>query len=155
VDAVYLGQQAVAGSEAERRVGELQAQRTAAIAANPQIAGLTKEIQMEKGRNVYMQTCYACHQPEGEGLPGVFPPLAKADYLMADKDRSIHIVLQGMSGAITVNGKDYNSAMPVFDLTDDQVANVLTYVRNSFGNSGDAVSVDEVKRVRAAIGGTN
>jgi nitrite reductase (NO-forming) len=153
VDAIYLGQQATAGSDAERRVAELQARRTAAIAENPQIAGLTKEIQMEKGRNVYMQTCYACHMPEGEGLPGVFPPLAKADYLMADKERSIHIVLQGMSGAITVNGKDYNSAMPVFDLTDDQVANVLTYVRNSWGNSGDAVTVDEVKRVRAALGG--
>jgi mono/diheme cytochrome c family protein len=68
---------------------------------------------------------------------------------MADKDRSIRMVLQGGSGAIRVNGKDYNGVMtPLNYLSNDDIANVLTYVRNSFGNSGDAVKADEVRRIR-------
>ena len=62
--------------------------RNEAITADPKIAGLSKEIFMEKGKRVYTQTCFACHR-HGEGMPGVFPPLAKSDYLMADKDRAI------------------------------------------------------------------
>lgn len=151
VDAVYLGSQADAGAGSEKRVADLQAQVKQAIAENPKIAGLTKEVQMEKGKRVYMQTCFACHQPTGLGLPGVFPPLAKADYLMEDKERSIRSVVKGLSGPITVNGKKYNGVMPPVALNDEQVANVLTYVRNSWGNSGDPVRVDEVRRVRAEL----
>lgn len=152
VDAVYLGRQAEAGSEAERRVAELEAQRAAAIEANANIASLTKEIQIERGKGVFMQTCFVCHQMEGQGIPGQIPPLAKADYLMADKERSIRIVLQGMTGEVEVNGKKYNGVMtPLNNLSDPEIANVLTYVRNSFGNSGDAVSAGEVRRVRSEL----
>lgn len=147
VDATYLGSAAEDGGG--RRIAALQARRTQAIEQNPEIADITKEIQMERGRQVYMQTCYACHQPSGEGLPGVFPPLAAADFLNADRDRAIRSVLQGLSGEIVVNGRTYNSAMPQFELTDDQVANVLTYVYNSWDNSGGVVSLDDVRRVRA------
>jgi nitrite reductase (NO-forming) len=149
VDAVYLGKQALTGPENGSRIEELQKQMKAAITANPQIAGLTKELQMEKGKRVFMQACLACHQGEGQGLPGVFPPLAKSDYLMADKARSISAITKGLSGAIKVNGTDYNGVMPPVALNDEQIANVLTYVRNSWGNEGDAVTVDEVKKVRA------
>ena len=106
---------------------------------------------MEKGKATYMQTCFVCHQASGEGLPAIFPPLAKADYLMDDKERSIRIVLKGLSGEITVNGKKYNGAMPQFDMSDEDVANVLTYVRNSWGNSGDVVTIEEVRKVRNEI----
>ena len=150
VDAVYLGQQASAGSDAEKRVAELQAQMKAALKSNPQIATLTKEIQVEKGKQVYMQTCFVCHQIDGQGVAGQIPPLVKSDYLMADKDRSIRGILQGQSGPMTVNGKPYNGIMiPLNYLNDEQVANVLTYVRNSFGNSGDPVTVEEVRRIRS------
>jgi nitrite reductase (NO-forming) len=98
-----------------------------------------------------MQTCFACHQATGLGLPGVFPPLAKADFLMADKERSIRAVIKGLSGPITVNGKNYNGIMPPVSLGEEQVANVLTFVRNSFGNTGDAVSVDEVRKVKGDL----
>ncbi|HEY7490688.1 MAG TPA: cytochrome c, partial [Candidatus Tectomicrobia bacterium] len=94
-------------------------------------------------------TCAVCHQTNGQGLPQVFPPLAGSDFLMADKARSIRIVLQGMSGPIMVNGTKYDSVMPpIVQLTDEQVANVLTYVRNSWGNIGEAVSPDEVRLER-------
>ena len=150
VDAVYLGRQAEAGSESEKKVASLQAQMKEAIKADPKIAGLTKDIQIAKGKGVFMQTCFVCHQMEGQGIPGQIPPLAKADYLMADKERSIRGVLFGQSGEMTVNGKPYNGTMiPLNYLNDEDVANVLTYVRNSWGNTGDAVSVAEVRRIRS------
>jgi nitrite reductase (NO-forming) len=150
VDAVYLGQQAEAGLEAERKVAELEAQRTAAIHGDPKIAGLTKAIQMERGKQVFMQTCFVCHQMDGRGLTAQIPPLAESDYLMADKERAIRIVLQGLTGDVTVNSKKYNGIMlPLNNLSDPEIANVLTYVRNSWGNSGDPVTPDEVRRVRS------
>jgi mono/diheme cytochrome c family protein len=82
----------------------------------------------------------------------VFPPLAKSDYLMANKQRSIEVVLQGLSGPVTVNGKQYNSVMPpMSQLRDDEVANILTYVRNAWGNQGDQVTAPEVTATRAKI----
>ena len=150
VDAVYLGRQAEAGSESEKKVALLQAQMKEAIKADPKIASLTKDIQIAKGKGVFMQTCFVCHQMEGQGIPGQIPPLAKADYLMANKERSIRGVLFGQSGEMTVNGKPYNGTMiPLNYLNDEDVANVLTYVRNSWGNTGDAVSVAEVRRIRS------
>jgi nitrite reductase (NO-forming) len=113
----------------------------------------TREERMVLGERVYGQICAACHQPSGVGIPKAFPPLARSDFLMADKSRSIRIVMKGLEGAITVNGEAFNSVMPAPQLEDDDIANVLTFVRNSFGNSGDAVTLDEVKRVRAEVGG--
>lgn len=151
VDAIYLGKQAPENIAAGKSVAELQAKVALAMKSDPKIAGLNKEIQMEKGKRVYMQTCFACHQPTGLGLPGVFPPLAKSDYLMADKARSITGVIKGNTGPIKVNGADYNGVMPPVMLTDEQIANVLTYVRNSFGNEGEAITLEEVAKVRAEI----
>ena len=118
--------------------------------ADPKIAGLTKDIQIAKGKGVYMQTCFVCHQPNGEGVPGQIPPLAKSDYLMADPIRAARGVVQGQSGEMTVNGKKYNGTMiPLNYLSDEDVANVVTYVLNSFGNAGGAVKPEEVRRIRS------
>ncbi|MGE3975938.1 MAG: copper-containing nitrite reductase [Bdellovibrionales bacterium] len=106
------------------------------------------EERMKAGAIVYKTNCAACHQENGQGIPNAFPPIAKSDYLMADKKRSIKIVKHGLEGAITVNEKTYNSTMPALGLSDDDIASVLTFVRNSFGNKGDAVTVDEVKSVK-------
>jgi nitrite reductase (NO-forming) len=150
VDAVYLGRQAAAGSAAEKEVAALQAQVRQAISADPKIANLTKEIQIARGKQVFMQTCFVCHQVNGEGIPNQIPPLAKSDFLMADSERSIRIVLQGLSGDLEVNGKKYNGTMvPLNNLADDEIANVLTYVRNSFGNSGDPIAPAAVRKVRS------
>ena len=152
VDAVYLGRQAAGGTDAEKEVASLRAQIKEAIQANPKISGLTKEIQMAKGKQVFMQTCFVCHQMNGEGIPNQIPPLAKSDFLMADKERAIRIVLQGQSGEIVVNGKKYNAIMtPLNNLSDEEIGNVLTYALNSFGNSGPSVSIDEVRRIRSEM----
>lgn len=150
VDAIYLGSAAEGGSEAEKKVAELKSQVAAEIHSNPKIAGLTKEIQVEKGKAVYMQTCFVCHQPTGQGVPGQIPPLAEADFLMKNKDDAIRAVVIGRTGETIVNGKTYKGTMiPLAYLTDDQIANVLTYVRNTWGNSGDAVSAADVAKIRA------
>jgi nitrite reductase (NO-forming) len=152
VDAVYLGSQAQAGSDAGKKVASLQAQMKEAIKSDPRIASLTKDIQIERGKQVYLQTCFVCHQVDGVGVAGQIPPLVKSDYLMADKQRSIRGVLQGQTGEMVVNGKTYNGIMiPLNYLTDEQVANVLTYVRNEFGNSGEAVTMEEVRRIRSEL----
>ncbi len=150
VDAVYLGSQAAAGSEAQKQVAALQAQVKEAMKSDSKISALTKDIQIAKGKQVFMQTCFVCHQVNGEGIPNQIPPLAKSDYLMEDAERAVRIVLQGQSGEIVVNGKKYTGTMlPLNNLTDEEVANVLTYVRNSFGNAGDAVKPEAVRRVRS------
>jgi len=103
---------------------------------------------IERGKEVYNTQCITCHMEKGEGIEGVFPPVAKSDYLMADKNRSIKQILEGASGEMTVNGKTYNGEMPAIDLTDEQVSDVLNYVRNSWGNKGAAVTPAEVKTQR-------
>jgi nitrite reductase (NO-forming) len=103
---------------------------------------------MEAGAAAYQTNCAACHQLKGEGIPNAFPPLAKSDYLMKDKKRAIGAVVNGLTGDIVVNGKTYNGVMPSLGLSDDDVANVLTFVRNSFGNKSDLVTIKEVKAVR-------
>ena len=148
VDATYLGDYALPGS-ADSRVAAIQSEMKKVIAGDPKIAAMGKELFIEKGKRIYAQTCFACHQTEGQGIPGVFPPLAKSDYLMADKDRAIHGVIKGQSGEMTVNDQKYNGVMPPVLLTDEQIAHVLTFVRNSWGNSGEIVTVEEVMKVHA------
>jgi len=103
-----------------------------------------------RGKEVYAAQCTSCHMEQGEGLESVFPPLAKSDYLMADKKRSILQIIHGASGEMKVNGITYSSEMPAVDLTDEQVSDVLNYVRNTWGNKGDAVTPQEVTQARSA-----
>lgn len=101
-----------------------------------------------RGKDVYSAYCMSCHMEQGEGLEGAYPPVAKSDYLMADKKRSIKQVIYGANGEIKVNGVVYNAEMPGIDITDEEVSDVLNYVRNSFGNKGVAVTPAEVKALR-------
>lgn len=103
------------------------------------------EEQMVAGKLVYSQTCFACHQAEGQGIANAFPPLANSDYLNADVNRAIDIVLHGKSGEITVNGETYNSVMTKQVISDEEVADVLTYVYHSWGNNKTQVTTNMVK----------
>lgn len=106
---------------------------------------------MEAGKSTYNAVCLACHMDSGQGIPSVFPPLAKSDYLMEDVDRSIKNLIKGLSGEITVNGTKYNQVMPASGLDDADIANVLNYVMNSWGNKAEAmVTESQVKKVRAS-----
>lgn len=110
----------------------------------------SKAERIELGKQIYSQTCFACHQGEGQGIAGAFPPLAKSDYLNADVDRAIAILLHGKTGEITVNGEIYNSVMTAQTLTDEEAANVLTYIYNSWDNNGTEVTPADVLKVKSS-----
>ena len=124
--------------------GTIQTMPKAKEAAKAKVA-LTVPQQIAAGKAIYGTTCFACHQSEGQGIPSAFPPLAKSDFLNANPKRAIDIVLRGLSGEITVNGKKINSVMPSQNLTDDEIANVLTYVYSSWGNNKAIITPAMVK----------
>jgi nitrite reductase (NO-forming) len=113
-----------------------------------QKAAFDLKASIARGQEVYGSYCITCHMEKGEGIETVYPPLAKSDYLMADKKRSVVVTLKGLSGEIKVNGQTYSGEMTGFDLTDQEVSDVLNYIRNSFGNKGEAVKPEEVKALR-------
>lgn len=102
-----------------------------------------------RGKEIYTAQCMSCHMDEGQGIEDVYPPLAKSDYLMKDKLRSIDNVIHGLTGEIAVDGKTYDMEMMPFEfLTDQEVSDVLNYIRNSWGNKGEAVTSEEVSAAR-------
>ncbi len=110
--------------------------------------GLAARI--ERGKELYSKHCTACHQADGSGLAGAFPPLADADYFLEDPERSIAIVLGGKSGEITVNGTKYNAVMPNLKyLSDEDIADILTYSLNAWGNDGGEISSAQVAQKRS------
>lgn len=109
---------------------------------------LTKDEKMVLGKKIYSSSCFACHQSNGEGIANAFPPIAKSDYLNKDVNRAISTILHGLSGEITVNGKKYNSQMPAQVLSDQEVASVLTFVYNSWGNNKTEVTEEQVRKIR-------
>lgn len=120
----------------------------AKAAATPVMSAAQKES-MAAGKIIYMQNCVACHLPDGAGVGNLNPTLVKTSYVLGDKNRLIQVMLKGMSQK-EVDGEKYSNAMPPFSfLNDKQIADVLTYVRNSFGNKASAVTANEVKTVRA------
>jgi nitrite reductase (NO-forming) len=140
LDAVYLGDRAQPNMAAVTH-----ATQTAAA------GNLSKDDQIKAGQALFAGTCSVCHQSNGAGMPGVFPPLAKSDFIAGSLHKAIAVVLNGLSGKVTVNGQDYNSVMPpMTQLNDDEIANILTYVGNSWGNTDGQVSAEDVKKVRAA-----
>ncbi|MBZ5643488.1 MAG: nitrite reductase, copper-containing [Acidobacteriia bacterium] len=108
----------------------------------------SKDERMQRGEQVYKANCAACHQSEGQGIARAFPPLAQSDFLNADKNRAIETIIGGRQGKLVVNGQEFDGVMPQWTLTDEEIANLLTFVYNSWGNSGKEVSPDEVKTHR-------
>ncbi len=115
----------------------------AAAVAAPDAASL------ERGKAVYSRTCIACHQPTGMGLPPVFPPLAGSEWVAKDASIAVRNIVNGMQGPVTVKGVTYNSMMPpVAGLSDKDIADVVNYVNNSWGNTGPTVTEAEVTAIK-------
>ena len=112
-------------------------------------AAANKSERIKAGEAVFANNCQACHQANGEGVKNAFPPLAKSDYLNADKVRAIKAVTGGLEGQLMVNGAAFNGVMPAWDLPDEDIANVMTYIYNKWGNSGLEVRPAEVQANRA------
>jgi mono/diheme cytochrome c family protein len=104
---------------------------------------------IQRGKELYAQECQICHMPEGEGMTGIFPPVAKTDYLKQPTPFLINIILKGQSGEIVVNGVTYNTPMPAQDyLSDEKVSDILNYIRNNWTNKGTAITPSQVKTQR-------
>lgn len=137
------GQQSEEGSET-----------TTSESTEPEEATATADnsAQMEAGAKVYNQYCMVCHQGNGQGVQGAFPTLVQTEWVLGDDTRLITTIIQGLQGEITVKGETYNAVMPQHGFLDDeQIAGVLTYVRNSFGNEAPAISADAVAEVRDSL----
>lgn len=128
--------------------GGIQEMPKEQVVTKPVVAK-TLPQQIAAGKNIYSKTCFACHQSEGQGIPNAFPPLAGSDYLNANPKRAINAVIHGLSGEVTVNGKKYNNIMTSQNLTDEEIANVLTYVYSSWGNSKKVITTVMVKAERS------
>lgn len=104
------------------------------------------------GAEIYASRCQTCHQKNGQGVPGVFPPVDNSEWVTGDKGRLIRIILNGMAGEVEVNGTTYSGSMPPWGsfLSDEEVAQVSTYVRQSWSNDASEVTAEEVAAVRAA-----
>ena len=109
-------------------------------------------VDAKDGAEMYMTRCMSCHQMNGRGVPGVFPPLTGAEWVTGDKGRLIRIVIGGLTGEVTVENEIYSGAMPPWGsfLDDKQMSDLLTYIRASWGNQASAVSPEDVSKVRAA-----
>ena len=138
VKTVYSGKQA----ESEYHPKGVMT-NTPAMAAAPMTSAAA-------GQRLYQTYCIGCHQAEGQGIAGTFPPLAKSDYVFGDASRLINTVVNGLQGPIEVNGQQYNGTMPPMGhLKDQDIADILTYVRSAWGNAGSPVSTADVAAARA------
>jgi len=108
-------------------------------------------LSIANGKAVYTQNCATCHQVDGHGVQNMNPPLIQTSYVLGDKTKLINIILNGFNEDVEINGNTYSNTMPSHDfLKDQEIADVLTYIRNSFGNKASAVSVAMVKSLRTA-----
>lgn len=107
---------------------------------------------MERGKKVYTKECLSCHQVNGNGVQRMNPPLIKTKYVLGDKKTLITVVVKGLTDPVEIDGDTYENVMPAHpNLTDQEIADVLTYVRNSFGNKASAISLADVKSVKAKL----
>jgi mono/diheme cytochrome c family protein len=102
------------------------------------------------GKMIYKKYCISCHQPDGGGVPNMAPPLQQTSYVLGEKETLIKIVLNGLKN-VEINDETYNNPMPALGsvLKDKEIADVLTYVRNSFGNKAPAITSADVTKVRS------
>lgn len=116
--------------------------------------GKELKASMERGKIVYGQICVACHGIDGGGMPRMNPPLWNTSYVLGDKKALVKIILKGLKGGeVEIDGDRFENAMPAQEsiLNDQQIADVLTFIRNSFGNKASFVSVSEVRSIRAKL----
>lgn len=122
----------------------------ASVLVATQLTASVDPAVMKRGEAVYNRTCIACHQATGQGIDPVFPPLAGSEWVTKNPSVIVRNIVHGMAGPITVKGKVYNGMMPaVAGVTDAEIADVTTFVRNSWGNSASSVSEEEVKAIKA------
>lgn len=117
--------------------------------SNSQSSSSAAPAQTANGATTYIANCASCHQPNGQGLTGTFPPLAGSQIVNGDPAKLIHIVKYGITGPLAVAGKPYNGMMPAWSptLSDDAIATAIGYIRSSWGNHSGPVTPAQVSAV--------
>lgn len=139
-------------SEQDSTMGKTEPKVVGAAPAEPEkVADIEQPATYARGKSSYHTICAACHMPTGQGVPGLNPPLVGTEWVMGDKVRLIGIVLNGFNEEIEIDGDRYANEMAALDyLSDEEIANILTYVRFEFGRRSNNVTIEEVAAVRAA-----
>ncbi|MCF8303088.1 MAG: cytochrome c [Bacteroidales bacterium] len=107
-----------------------------------------------KGEQLYNKNCLACHQEDGSGVPGMYPPLRNNPHVTGKQDTVIKVILKGQKGPLMVNGQYYNAEMAAYNhLSNEEIAAVATYIRQNFGNEAGPITAGEVQQLRDTIGG--
>ncbi len=131
----------------KKKTGTVNSDQPAAETANNQPVQAAEKVHQENA--VYKKYCLVCHQADGSGVPGMYPPLGKGSWTGKDPKELVLILTNGLKGKVEVNGEFYNSEMPAQpQLTDEEIADVLSYIRSNFGNSFDPIDVELVKKIR-------
>jgi len=120
---------------------------TAALAWTP-VQDKKLEESKARGKTLYNELCITCHMPDGKGTPGAFPPLAGSTYFANNPAKAIYPQKYGLTTPIEVNGTTYNTPMPVPNISDEEIADITTYIMNSWGNKGKLVTVKDVQKVK-------
>ena len=129
---------------------QVHAQKKATVKKHTKTVPISM-VSMANGQKLYTQYCLTCHQADGGGVPDMNPPLIRTSYLKGDKQRLIKVVLNGFMQPVDIDGESYSNVMPPHNfLKDQEIADILTFVRNSFTNKGTAITVAQVKAVRAS-----
>ncbi|MEI6576158.1 MAG: cytochrome c [Bacteroidota bacterium] len=138
------------GGSGEQKVAAAAADTAKAAPAGPDYSKLPADVQamMPRGKEIFDTKCFACHQKNAMGLENMYPPLSKADYLLADKIRAVEQTLNGSHFDMTVNGKVYKNEMPAQLTTVEDAVASINYVLNNFGNAGQFVTMEEAKNVK-------
>lgn len=139
------------GNQSENQQQEETVPTESPETSAPQTSTSADDV-MAQGKNIYNKFCLVCHQADGSGVAGLYPPIVNTDWVQGDKERLIKVILNGQEGPIEVNGESYNNVMPAQDfLKNDEVAAVLTYIRQNFENNASAVTAEEVEQVRNSL----
>lgn len=133
-------------NSSDKKTASKASNKPIAVQQNQQSPELKES--MQRGKELYTNFCVTCHLPNGKGVQNTFPPLAQSDYLMNKRTESIRAIKYGQSGEIIVNGKTYNSVMAPLGLNDSEVADVMNYITNSWGNTNERlITEEEVSRI--------
>jgi mono/diheme cytochrome c family protein len=125
---------------------------TAQVKKTVKPTGVSVTAAMARGKILFKEICATCHQADGSGVPRMNPPLIKTAYVLGDKTKLIKVLLLGLNEDVEIDGEYYSNPMPPqATLKDEEIADVLTFVRNSFGNKAAAITATQVKAVRATI----
>jgi len=139
---IYVSCNGPGGNQGKVKPAEDASETMAATSLN--------DITLKRGEEIYNKVCLACHQADGSGVPMMFPPVTQSKFINGDNEQLIRVILDGMSGPVEIKGEEYNSIMPPQkdNLDDQEVSDLIYYLRNSFSNSAGDITAEEVARIR-------